>query len=233
MYNVYRKDEIIKLSTNKSVLHLGFIQHSHLWKERIEQNDWLHSKLIHVADKVVGIDYLCDEVSKIKKDLGYDVHCADVMYLDKLILNEKFDVIVCGELIEHIENPGLMLDGIKKFMHDRSILIVTTPNPWRKLWVRNMSSGIIEDKWLNKEHVAWYSFQTLKQLLDRKGYSELKYQYYLTESNDSVNSSSTFANYMRKIKTIVLNIYNNVRKDDVQIYQGLFFVATLKHKEEE
>jgi len=54
------------------------------------------------------------------------------MKLENVAIEQKFDIIVCGELIEHIENPGLMLDGIKRFMNDDRILIITTPNPCSK-----------------------------------------------------------------------------------------------------
>jgi ubiquinone/menaquinone biosynthesis C-methylase UbiE len=231
MNKIHRKDEIIRLSTDKKVLHLGFIQHSHLWEIKIKQDDWLHSKLHDVASKLVGVDYLTDEVNEIKEQYCYDVYSADVMYLDDLILSEKFDVIICGELIEHIENPGLMLDGIKRFMHEKSILIITTPNPWRKLWIHNMSSGIMEDKWLNKEHVSWYSFQTLKQLLQRKGYSEVKYQYYTSESNNYAGNRNILIKTFNQIKEFMLDIYC-MKRNSVQNYQGLFFVAALKGKEE-
>ena len=31
-------------------------------------------------------------------------------------LNETFDVIIAGEMIEHLSNPGLFLKGIQRFM---------------------------------------------------------------------------------------------------------------------
>ena len=40
----------------------------------------------------------------------------------------KFDVIVIGDLIEHLSNPGLMLYRIKKFCDERTKIIITTPN---------------------------------------------------------------------------------------------------------
>jgi len=198
-----------------------------LWKTKIEQNDWLHSDLIKVANQVVGIDYLCEEVTEIKEELCCNVYCADVMYLDRLKLNEKYDVIVCGELIEHIENPGLMLDGIKRFMHEKSILIITTPNPWRKLWVHNMYSVILEEKWLNKEHVSWYSYQTLKQMLERKGYTEVNYQYYSSESSQYIEKKNIIIKAFIKIKDALLDRYYE-KKGSVQNYQGLFFVAMIE-----
>ncbi len=220
----YRKDEILKYCIDKEVLHIGFIQHSHLWREKIKQNDWLHNKLISVAKHVVGIDYLKDEVEVIKKELGVEAYFGDATKLEELSLEKKFDVIVCGELIEHISNPGLMLDGLKRFMDKDSILIITTPNPWRDLWVRHMFTNYNEENWLNKEHVCWYSFQTLKQLLERYGYQEVDYDYYYAE-----NEKQEKLPLIQKLKNIIkkiLGIYQE-NKNIKNKYEGLIFVSKI------
>ena len=220
----YRKDEIIKLSRGKRVLHLGFIQHSNLWRTKIKENDWLHSKIMASASYAVGIDYLKDEVEIIKKELGLVAYFGDATNLHEVDLQETFDVIVCGELIEHISNPGLMLDGIKRFMHDESILIITTPNPWSVLWIRHMNSNYNEENWLNKEHVCWYSFQTLKQLLGRHGYRELDYDYYFGESYEKNNIS-----LVSRSKTLIKQMLSFYKKDEYQKnhYEGLIFIAKI------
>lgn len=218
----FRKDEILKYCSGKDVLHIGFIQHSNLWREKIEQNDWLHNKLIAVSKHVVGIDYLKDEVEIIKKELGIEAYFGDATKLEELHLEKTFDVIVCGELIEHISNAGLMLDGLKRFMHKDSILIITTPNPWRDLWVHHMFTNHNEENWLNKEHVCWYSYQTLKQLLERHGYKEVDYDYYYAENEQKQKSS-----LVNKLKTLIKKILG-VYQEDKNIknkYEGLIFVS--------
>lgn len=219
---VYRKDEIVKLCKDKSVLHLGFIQHD-LYEQKILGNDWLHSKIANVAATLVGFDYLADNVEKIRQKYGYECYFANVMELENVELKQKFDVIVCGELIEHIENPGLMLDGIKRFMHSDSIVIITSPNPWSKHRIKLIQSGILENKWLNKEHVCWYSFETLKQLLERKGFQEVNYTYYYSENKDIENNADfSIFNQLRKIKRYLVN-YNM----PIYLYDGLFFTAKI------
>ena len=42
--------------------------------------------------------------------------------------NKKFDVIFCGEVIEHLFSPDDLIDEIKTLMHSESILILSTPN---------------------------------------------------------------------------------------------------------
>lgn len=218
---IFRIDKIVELCEEKEVLHLGFIQHSHLYEELIKKEKWLHKKIDSVAKRLVGFDYLKEEVESVRKKYNYDCYYADVMKLDEVTLENKFDIIVCGELIEHIENPGLMLDGIKRFMHDKSKLIITTPNPWSQERIKLIQKSILEDKWLNGEHVGWYSYQILKQLLERKGFNEILYDYYYGQTYEVINLSN-------RIKRRIFKLYNGeFVRPKKQCFDGLFFITKL------
>jgi len=195
-----------------------------LYEQKILENDWLYSKIANVANRLVGFDYLADDIKKIREKYEYECYYADVMKLENVAIEQKFDIIVCGELIEHIENPGLMLDGIKRFMNDDRILIITTPNPWSKNRIKLIQSGNLENKWLNKEHVCWYSFETLKQLLERKGFEEVNYTYSYAENKGSENKTDfSIIKLLKKIKKYL--IYKITPE---YLFDGLFFVAKMR-----
>lgn len=220
---IFRKEKIIDLCKNKTVLHLGFIQHSHLYRKLIAENKWLHQRLAEVASYLVGLDYLYEDVNYIRDNFGYVCYYADVTKLNELEYREKFDIIVCGELIEHLENPGLMLDKIKEFMNDDSLMIITTPNPWSRNRLKLIKQGKLESEWLNPEHVCWFSFSTLKQLLKKKGYKEVEYSYYYDESITQI------PDYKWRSLNIYYNIKNYFRKKFLpeHYYGGLFFVSKI------
>ena len=222
MGNIFRKDEIVNLCKDKSVLHLGFIQHSDLYKDLIKDDNWLHEKISKVSTKLIGFDYLKDDVEIIKKEYNYECYFADVTRLEDVEYTEKLDIIVCGELIEHLDNPGLMLAGIKKYMHENTKLIITTPNPWSRNRLSLIKKGVYESEWLNKEHTCWYSFQTLIQLLERYNYIEDKYSYY---NGETENASKTFnISILNKLK----DFKDSKTLKDVN-KKGLFFIAKLKN----
>jgi len=142
----YRIELIKNLCKDKNVLDLGCVDHD----SRLERNDlWLHKHIKNVANNLIGVDYLREEVENLKKK-GYNIIFANVENFD---LNKKFDIIVAGELIEHLENPGKFLDSVKKHMHKDSILIITTPNCFS---IRRMIGVIFFGKLKeNREHVAY------------------------------------------------------------------------------
>lgn len=75
------------------VLNVGCIGHDY-----IETDVWIHRLLCEKARRVVGIDiHLPEEVG------AYNIVSANA---ESMELNEKFDLIIAGELIEHLSNPG-------------------------------------------------------------------------------------------------------------------------------
>lgn len=80
--------------------------------------------------KVKGDTYIgCDYYKKIKAPLDKYVQ-IDLMSedLSKKFGDHKFDVIFCGEVIEHLFSPDHLLSEVRKIMHGESIFILSTPN---------------------------------------------------------------------------------------------------------
>ena len=126
-----RKDSIVNYCKGKVALDLGCTQHRMMGKEINEEN-WLHYRIKQVAQKVIGIDYLKDEIKRLN-NIGYNIIYGNIENIDKIELPvNHFDVIVCGELIEHLSNPGLFLKNVKTIMNDNALLIITTPNVYSR-----------------------------------------------------------------------------------------------------
>jgi SAM-dependent methyltransferase len=221
--HLFRLDEILKLCRNKSVLHLGYVQHSHLYDKLISEGSWVHSNIANVASEIAGIDYLEDDVKIIREKYNYEGYAGDANHLENVKLDRTFDVIVCGELIEHITNPGLMLDGVKRFMHPGSILIVTTPNKWSSYYFQLSRKKTNEESWINPEHSCWYSHFTLKNTLGKHGFAEVRYDYYFgfeTKQRYLIVSSG-IRGFFGRLKRKWLMTFTRQQNQ-----LGLFFVAT-------
>ena len=219
---LYRQDEIVRLCDGKTVLHLGFILHDQ-WRARLAEGNWLHARLMRTAKRLVGLDYLASEVEEIRETVGCECYSGDVMQLDKAPLDDVFDVVVCGELIEHLENAKEFLDGLKRFCDCGTQVIITTPNPWDRKWAGNMKAGLLEDVWLNPEHVVWYSMQTLTNLLVRCGFEIVRAEHYFEESLELDNSLRGLASWYWLAKRLARKIVTRP-----QCQPGLFFVVRPK-----
>jgi len=95
--------------------------------------------------------------------------------LDDFEAFPKFDVdlIVCGEVLEHLANPGRVLKELRAF--DVPV-IITVPNAFSDGGRRSLESEKIED--VNREHVAYYSYWTLLELVKRYGFELVEWHWY-------------------------------------------------------
>lgn len=156
-----RIDAILERVNGPTVLDLGCVQPN---KDNIGDEDWLHGRLVDAYDRVVGVDIDERAVRKLNTQ-GYTVHHADV---EAMNLDIQADTVVAGELIEHVSNPGLLLDRIGEHTKPTGNVILTTPNPWAIVHLRRHIDGSFT---INDEHTAWYGPQTLRQLFARHGFT--------------------------------------------------------------
>jgi 2-polyprenyl-3-methyl-5-hydroxy-6-metoxy-1,4-benzoquinol methylase len=120
----------------------------------------LHRKLAERAEMCVGID-INEKISEFPE---YDIRHANA---EKFDLNRKFNIAVAGELIEHLDNPGLMLDQVYNHLYDDGKLILTTPYPWTFLRIKQ---AILGEPFVVPDHVSWYCTETIENLLNRHGF---------------------------------------------------------------
>ena len=110
LYGVFKK-----YVSGKNVLDLGCVDFD--WKKAIaEKKDfWLHGFLCRHAKNCVGVDIYQDEVKSLN-DAGYTCVAGNVETID---IGRKFDVIIASNLIEHLSNPGLFLENVKRHLNAR------------------------------------------------------------------------------------------------------------------
>ncbi len=168
---VSRWEFILGRCANKTVLHLGCIGITEgTTDDKVHamiNGRVLHAAIRKHARRVVGIDYDLSTVQALQH-LGFtEILYGDVMCLDKLQIVETFDVIVCGDLIEHLDNPGIMLNGIKRFMRSESELIITTPNSFGLLAFLRYLFGRYRE---GNDHLLSFNIYTLENILKRYGF---------------------------------------------------------------
>ncbi|MEQ6854594.1 class I SAM-dependent methyltransferase [Lysinibacillus capsici] len=97
-------------------------------------------------------------------------------YFEEFETDEKFDVIVMGFILEHVENPDLILEKYKKMLKPNGTVYIAVPNSdalnkrfgYEAGLINNMSELTEAD--LQLGHKRIYNLEKLKDVCIRNGY---------------------------------------------------------------
>jgi len=163
-----------KYARGRDVLDLGCMAYS---GAQAAGASWLHRRIASVAREAVGVDIVGDRTG----GSGFRIIKADVQD-PKFDLRRKFDVVVAGELIEHVADQRAFLINVRKHLRPGGILIITTPNA--------TSLGIFLRRILKlhggistaREHVLIHDDQTLRRVLEIHGFATDELTYWQIET---------------------------------------------------
>ncbi len=172
-----RNHFLLKKIKNKRIIHLGFADHIPLIKEKINQKRWLHGLLIENSQKCIGLDINKEAVEYIKKEFSINnIYHIDIEKDDiHPIVNEKFDYLLLGEIIEHIDNPVNFLKTIHQKLKDKTEkIIITAPNVFNLETRRDIRRN---KENINTDHRYWFSPFTLSKIATLSEFKEIELEF--------------------------------------------------------
>jgi 2-polyprenyl-3-methyl-5-hydroxy-6-metoxy-1,4-benzoquinol methylase len=132
----------------KSCLDVGAIGHD---LAKVGTAGWKHQRIVDHASHTVGID-IEEEYVKAVKERGFDVRVCDATSGE--FLGETFDVVVLGDVIEHVENTIDLIRFSLRHLKKDGEIIASTPNPYYYDRIRNMRKN---RPFVNLNHIAWFT----------------------------------------------------------------------------
>ncbi len=167
-----RWDFIFRRCRGRAVLHLGCIGETDVSVnkklEAFAKKRVLHPHLVDLAREIVGVDSDVPAIELIRSRLGVEnLITGDVEHLENLDLGRTFDIVLCGDLLEHLSCPGRVLEGARRFVTPASELIVSVPNSFALLANIRFALGQFRE---GAQHVASFSKFNLLTLLARHGF---------------------------------------------------------------
>lgn len=189
---VQRVDELVVRARGRRVLHLGCTN----WPYTAESDragTLLHRRLADAAGELWGLDGDGDGLAALRA-LGFDhlwqgdlEDLAAAEPLGGRATDETagepfgpFDVVVAGEVLEHLGRPAALLEGLRPLVAPGGEVLVTVPNAYCAFrFASYAASG-----WrghgepVHPDHVAYYSASTLTVLLERHRYEVLDLSFY-------------------------------------------------------
>ncbi len=117
--------------------------------------------------KVQGVDVSEKAIERARMLNKYSNVKFDVISAEQLVANGKqYHAVICSEVLEHLNNPQILLTTLRDILKDNGVLIVTVPNgkgPREVLVTKPVQSLQKKNSW------AWRTLQTIKTAFGYSG----------------------------------------------------------------
>jgi SAM-dependent methyltransferase len=176
---VQRLEFLDEICRNRSVLHFGCTNWPYT-QATLEAGSLLHLRLGRIARDLWGLDSDLEGLRTLEAHGVSNLVPGDAEELASCPLDRTFEIVVAGEILEHLSNPGLFLRGARRFLAPQGRLVLSTVNAYcgfrfAQYFFRGRG-GSAEP--VHPDHVAYYSYRTLTHLLAREGYAVEAFRFY-------------------------------------------------------
>lgn len=168
---VSRIDYLAERAAGRRVIHVGFVD-AGFQEMQAATGTWLHQHLDERATELIGIDIDAVGVAAATK-AGYEAYeadCRDPGAVAALGV-EPADVVIAGEIIEHLDDPGAFLSLLHDLVRPGGELVLTTPNASGLV---NGFAAVAGAEINHPDHVVLFSWRTLTNLASRHGWEHVE-----------------------------------------------------------
>jgi SAM-dependent methyltransferase len=189
-----REQMLVEFARGRRVVHVGFVDEKRM-DDKLERGRWLHERLRNSAKSIVGLD-ISEEGVRWAREHGYEAHVVDAESANAVaeLGLEPADVVIAGEVIEHLGAPGPFLRAMPTLVAPEGLLVITTPNAYRLL---NFLAPLSGRELIHPDHTAWHSPQTLRNLLERNGWEVEDSAYYRNPAGSADGWKGSLLNGVR------------------------------------
>ena len=133
---------------------------------------YLARPLTEAGARVVGLE-LDPAAAAEARSVCADVVVGDVESMELPFESGSFDVVVCGDVVEHLRSPGEALARLRPLLRPGGRLVLTTPNVAN--W--SMRLSLLVGRWrytergiLDRTHTHLFTRKTLVETVEGAGY---------------------------------------------------------------
>ena len=119
-----------------------------------------------------GIDISDYAISQAKKRLPNAILKVGNVEDELPFQEDFFDIVICNDVIEHLENPSIVLKQIQRVLKTNGILYINTPN---FNWIRKKVFAYADKK---EHHISLFPYKALFDLLRKASFDIIDYWTY-------------------------------------------------------
>lgn len=107
-----------------------------------------------------------------RKVKGANIINCDINSLEKHLPSQKFDFIILADILEHLTDPFIALQLVKKFLKKDGSILISLPNIANFVVRLNLLFGRFDYQdygIMDKTHLKFFTKKTAEELIDRTG----------------------------------------------------------------
>lgn len=193
-----------KFISDKILYNKNYLYDGGLSKQKIDlfKNVISYSKDIKILEVGGGNGFLGQEMTLNNNNLEYtNVDPAaqrgfktKKKFFEEFESKEKYDLIICVNVLAHVNNPQNILKKIKKFSHRNTQFIFSVQSS-----ILEIKKGFLDN--IYHEHKYYYSPKSFKKLLSKSGFKSKLY-YEINLHGKSILFSNKKMKKLKRIKNL-------------------------------
>lgn len=157
---------------NKRVIHIGCADVPYT-QSKLDLGTLLHRYLLDASGACVGVDTSINGIQLLAHAFPGTLYYTPADTKD--LINFAADVIVVGEVVEHLRNFDSFFKMMKIICHPRTEVIITTPNAYS---LKGALRALVGKEFQHPDHVCLFSPNTLSRLLTDYGFKPTLIDFY-------------------------------------------------------
>jgi 2-polyprenyl-3-methyl-5-hydroxy-6-metoxy-1,4-benzoquinol methylase len=126
-----------------------------------------------VADRIAGFDWSQPGLEILHKHGVNGLHRLNLLEPDEVEkgwnnLGFEPEIVVAGELLEHLDRAGMVLENCQRMMAPGCQMVITVPNAFS---VRSLLHVLRGYEKVAPDHVSYYSYSNVRELAERNGFT--------------------------------------------------------------
>lgn len=157
-------------------------------------------------------------------------------YVENILFNEKFDIVTCYAVLEHLEYPSSVIEKLASLVNPNGVMVILIPTIECKIRKELDKNGIHWHMYSPPQHLNFFSRKFLDEImalnqLERKkryytsGGMRWTYKYYKGKTIEEISGFYTKKSKLERYPTIISKLFNRIY-DKLELFN---FINTIPY----